>query len=165
MHKKFEINTKKMKGSCQSRRKVVTHNSKSDLPLIVYKKKCTFFIRQVFATCFQMWNNSKIRQNLTGKESDSEISCYAEQVDTFGDVLFSNEVSIDVIIESGGITNLSVGHKVAIAIGILFIIFMIKAIIFLAWYFGWCCWKDRKKTTESKLMVHDQPTNIERVKR
>ena len=33
MHKKFEINQTKIKGSCQSRRKVVTHNSKSDLPL------------------------------------------------------------------------------------------------------------------------------------
>ena len=33
MHKKFEINRKKIKGGCQSRRKVVTHNSKSDLHL------------------------------------------------------------------------------------------------------------------------------------
>ena len=33
MHKKFEINWTKMKGGCQSGRKVVTHNSKSDLPL------------------------------------------------------------------------------------------------------------------------------------
>ena len=30
MHKKFEINWKKIKGGCQSGRKVVTHNSKSD---------------------------------------------------------------------------------------------------------------------------------------
>ena len=33
MHKKFEINRTKVKGGCQSGRKVVTHNSKSDLPL------------------------------------------------------------------------------------------------------------------------------------
>ena len=33
MHKKFEINHTKIKGGCQSGRKVVTHNSKSDLPL------------------------------------------------------------------------------------------------------------------------------------
>ena len=33
MHKKFEINQTKIKGGCQSGRKVVTHNSKSDLPL------------------------------------------------------------------------------------------------------------------------------------
>ena len=33
MQKKFEINQTKIKGSCQSGRKVVTHDSKSDLPL------------------------------------------------------------------------------------------------------------------------------------
>ena len=33
MHKKFEIIQTKIKGGCQSGRKVVTHNSKSDLPL------------------------------------------------------------------------------------------------------------------------------------
>ena len=33
MHKKFEINRTKIKGGCQSGRKVETHNSKSDLPL------------------------------------------------------------------------------------------------------------------------------------
>ena len=33
MHKKFEINRTKIKGGCQSGRKVVTHNSKNDLPL------------------------------------------------------------------------------------------------------------------------------------
>ena len=35
MHKKFEINHTKIKSSCQSGRKKVTHNSKSDLPLIL----------------------------------------------------------------------------------------------------------------------------------
>ena len=33
MHKKFEINGTKIKGGCLLERKVVTHNSKSDLPL------------------------------------------------------------------------------------------------------------------------------------
>ena len=33
MHKKFEINRTRIKGGCQSGRKVVTLNSKSDLPL------------------------------------------------------------------------------------------------------------------------------------
>ena len=33
MHKKFEINRTKIKGGCQSGRKVVPHDSKSDLPL------------------------------------------------------------------------------------------------------------------------------------
>ena len=37
MYEKFEINQTKIKGSCQSGRKVVTQDSKSDLPLsIVY---------------------------------------------------------------------------------------------------------------------------------
>ena len=34
MCKKFEINRTKIKGGCQSGSKVVTHNSKSDLPLV-----------------------------------------------------------------------------------------------------------------------------------
>ena len=34
MHKKFEINLTKIKGGCQSGRKVVAHNFKSDLPLV-----------------------------------------------------------------------------------------------------------------------------------
>ena len=34
MHKKFEINLTKIKGDCQSGRKVVTNNSKSYLPLV-----------------------------------------------------------------------------------------------------------------------------------
>ena len=38
MHKKFEINRTKIKGGCQLGRKVVTHNSKSDLPLGKKKK-------------------------------------------------------------------------------------------------------------------------------
>ena len=33
IHKKFEINRTKIKGTCQSGRKVETHDSKSDLPL------------------------------------------------------------------------------------------------------------------------------------
>ena len=33
MHLKLEINMTKVKGGCQSGRKVVTHNPKNDLPL------------------------------------------------------------------------------------------------------------------------------------
>ena len=35
MHKKFEINWTNIKADCQSRRKVATHNTKSDLPLTI----------------------------------------------------------------------------------------------------------------------------------
>ena len=38
MHKKFEINRTKIKGSCQSGRKVVTQNSKIDLSLDIIRK-------------------------------------------------------------------------------------------------------------------------------
>ena len=34
MHRKFEINPTKIKGGCQVGREVVTHNSKSDLPIV-----------------------------------------------------------------------------------------------------------------------------------
>ena len=43
MHKKFVMNRTKIKGSCQSGRKVVTHNSKSDLPLAQLVKKELLF--------------------------------------------------------------------------------------------------------------------------
>ena len=36
MYKKFEINQTNIKDGCQSVRKVVTHNSKSDLTLVEY---------------------------------------------------------------------------------------------------------------------------------
>ena len=38
MHKKFEISRTKIKSSCQSGRKVVTYDSKSDLPLLFDEK-------------------------------------------------------------------------------------------------------------------------------
>ena len=41
MNKKFEINQTKIKGGCQWERKVVTHNSKSDLPLEKFIKTAT----------------------------------------------------------------------------------------------------------------------------
>ena len=50
MHKKFELNQTKIKGSCQLGRKVATHNSKSDLPL---------------ADCRQLWLTSSIMKQST----------------------------------------------------------------------------------------------------
>ena len=43
MHNKFEINRTKIKGGCLSGRKVVPHDSKSDLPLVVTKTRRTSF--------------------------------------------------------------------------------------------------------------------------
>ena len=49
MHKKFEINRTKIKGGCQSRRKVVNHNSKSDLPLGIFKD--SVIVRDLVVYC------------------------------------------------------------------------------------------------------------------
>ena len=52
MHKKFEINRTKIKGGCQSGRKVVTHNSKSDLPLVsIIKKVIDTLVNLVVTDC------------------------------------------------------------------------------------------------------------------
>ena len=49
MHKKFEINQTKIKGGCQSGRKVVTRDSKSDLPLVA-KSVATAMVVQCTVT-------------------------------------------------------------------------------------------------------------------
>ena len=55
MHKKFEINGTKIKGGCQSGRKVVTHNSKSDLPLTVSMKKTKIEKKMLTTEAFQIF--------------------------------------------------------------------------------------------------------------
>ena len=52
MHKKFEINWTKIKGGCQSGRKVIPHNSRSDLPLTDIKSvtKCDFLFSDLVIT-------------------------------------------------------------------------------------------------------------------
>jgi len=55
MHKKFEIEQTKIKGGCQSGRKVVTHNSKSDLLLahvLMFMKKV---YKKLVATLCPPW--------------------------------------------------------------------------------------------------------------
>ena len=50
MHKKFEINRTKIKGGYQLGRKVVTHNSKSDLHLCIKRKcVCLIFLNSYFS--------------------------------------------------------------------------------------------------------------------
>ena len=53
MQKKFERNRTKIKGSCQSGRKVVIHDSKSDLPLAecTYKKGPYSRVTSLLACC------------------------------------------------------------------------------------------------------------------
>ena len=52
MHKRFEINHTKIKGGCQLGRKVLAHDSTSDLPLV-------FFIEmtKVFERFLNFWFN------------------------------------------------------------------------------------------------------------
>ena len=50
MHKKFEIIQIKIKGGCQPGRKVVTHKSKSDLPLVCTPTQCSAVVgHRIFA--------------------------------------------------------------------------------------------------------------------
>ena len=60
MHKKFVINRTKIKGVCKSGRKVVTHNSKSDLPLSIFKKVSKLF------------QNSSVLRKSPDKSSESQ---------------------------------------------------------------------------------------------
>ena len=66
MYKKFEINQTKIKGDCQSGRKEVTHNSKSDLPLGKRQKKIHYAYSSILseemrANIFTRIANGKIR--------------------------------------------------------------------------------------------------------
>ena len=56
MHTEFEINRTKIKGGCQSGSKVVTHNSKSDFPLIMSVFNCTSLTNSFF---FQFVENER----------------------------------------------------------------------------------------------------------
>ena len=51
MYKKFEINQTKMKGGCESGRKVVAHNSKSDLPQVL-RYECDIDCENKFGLLF-----------------------------------------------------------------------------------------------------------------
>ena len=59
MQKAFEINRTKIKGSCQSGGKVITHNSKSDLPLVHDQIETSFlkwFIFWIDIFSEQIWH-------------------------------------------------------------------------------------------------------------
>ena len=53
MHNKFEINQTYIKGGCQSGRKVVSHNTKSDLPLEKNKKNISKMYKDIFLDFFR----------------------------------------------------------------------------------------------------------------
>ena len=66
MHKKFEINQTKIMGGCHSGRKVVTHNSKSDLPL-EQVVKCHFYLirHAIFTKKWFLKINNTFHQHFT----------------------------------------------------------------------------------------------------
>ena len=69
IHKKFKINWTKIKGSCQRGRKVATHDSKSDLPLVSLSF-CTFPLSQkiTFIIHMLLWVIHNWHIGLNGSE-------------------------------------------------------------------------------------------------
>ena len=62
MHKMLEINRTKIKGGSQSGRKVVTHSSKSDLPLAI-KTLCVYSLYRV-PICFSELDQNTFLEKL-----------------------------------------------------------------------------------------------------
>ena len=56
VHKKFRINRTKIKGGCQSGRKVVTHNSRSDLPLLRFVRLAN--LRKILHQCVWLFESA-----------------------------------------------------------------------------------------------------------
>ena len=88
MHKKFEINLTKIKGGCQSVRKVVAHNSKSDLPQGKY----------IFKTFQENENNPTQEQveTFVNENFDPEASEFEEwePSDWNEDIPFFNKITV-----------------------------------------------------------------------
>ena len=70
MNKKFDINGTKIKGSCQSGRKVVTHDSKSDLPLVY---ACGYWLAST--NFFFLTNISRNFTRITMRPQGTENKC------------------------------------------------------------------------------------------
>ena len=71
MHKKFEVNWTKIKGCCQSGRKVITHDSKSDLPLALSASEKNTHMHEVvfYATRIQCKSRGYVIRNIGGNKS------------------------------------------------------------------------------------------------
>ena len=69
MHKKFEINRTKIKVGCQSGRKVVAHDSKSDLPLTSYICLIEINLQVTGEFCFlkQIWKKICVLRQILEK--------------------------------------------------------------------------------------------------
>ena len=78
MQKKFEINQTKIKGGCQLGRKVVNHNSKSDLPLKQFttRIKKTFLKKQHYSyfsdsISIKTWNRFAYQRHFDAHPSNA----------------------------------------------------------------------------------------------
>ena len=110
VHNKFDINRTKIKDGCQLGRKVVTHNSKSDLPLvcsIFYKdsvnilhtsirvatfsfKPCKSFEKRVALKKARSWNVGTIFYQVRARTSGSlEVPLYLHMKNTDSSNRFS----------------------------------------------------------------------------
>ena len=73
MHKKFEKNRTNIKGSCQSGRKVVTHNSKSDLPLEYSAPMNVFWVCKHVVVQFDSVKNCIVIDFVTDFHQENEL--------------------------------------------------------------------------------------------
>ena len=59
---KFEVGRTKIKGGCQLERKVVTNNSKSDLPLVLF---CFIVKMEIYKECGKVFSVSAVLKTLS----------------------------------------------------------------------------------------------------
>ena len=74
MQKKFEINRTKIKGGCQSGRKVVPNDSKSDLPLAFSERFFLPFFINVFFFWLPVFCNGPVFYMATTKKGIDSIA-------------------------------------------------------------------------------------------
>ena len=90
MHNKFEINRTKIKGGCQSGRRVVIHNSKSDLPLVVESEEVTRQMQKCGKCSCKLLLLLPLHQVLVLCKADSHPQCIEMDVRGSRQSLLSN---------------------------------------------------------------------------
>ena len=100
MHNKFDISWAKIKGGCQSGRKVVTHNAKSDLPLVLDRKP---FLKWKFSIGKILWNGEilLLSMNLDRLTRLGRLMCRLHRVlhlkDNEKNLTFSKEFKVSKV--------------------------------------------------------------------
>ena len=96
-------------------------------------------------------------------EESIEVSCHAEQKDSFGATIIGSEktVNVEVIIDKED-NGLSKGAKIGIALGVLVPFLIILICIIVAFFFGWChFWGSNTDEKGPSLEVRDAPLTNE----